>query len=202
MEIYKIEDYKKTKKLVYFDEGTPAFCLYNKEIRKYELHEGMDLDDDTYGEIIGLLSKRARERCLYLLDDMSRTERQLRDKLREGYYPEEAIESAVSYCREKHYVDDVDYAVRFIEAKSGTLSKRVIEQKLYLKGIDRDTMAAAFEQCEPDEAAAIKDFIIRRYGAISGILYEDRQKLIKKLLSKGFAYDSVKTVIATLAGEI
>ena len=36
MEIYRIEDYKKTKKLVYFSEGIPAFCLYNTTGRQFD----------------------------------------------------------------------------------------------------------------------------------------------------------------------
>ena len=95
LEIYKIEEYKKNRKLVYLDEGTPAFCLYTKEIKKYELAEGSIISEEVYGKIVELLSKRARERCLYLLESMARTERQLRDKLKDAYYPEEAIDYVV-----------------------------------------------------------------------------------------------------------
>ena len=88
-EIYKIEDYKANRKLVFLDEDAPAFCLYSKEIRQFELKEGVELKDGVYGEILAVLTKRAKERCLYLLDDMARTEQQIRKKLKEGYYPDE-----------------------------------------------------------------------------------------------------------------
>ncbi|MCR5774272.1 MAG: RecX family transcriptional regulator, partial [Lachnospiraceae bacterium] len=117
MEIYKIEDHKKNKKLVYLEEDTPAFSLYSKEIKQFDLKAGEELTPEKYDEILEILSKRARERCLYLLDDMARTEQQLRRKLAEGFYPEEAADYAIAYCKDKHYIDDEEYARRYIELK-------------------------------------------------------------------------------------
>ncbi|MBQ2453672.1 MAG: regulatory protein RecX [Lachnospiraceae bacterium] len=195
LEIYKIEEYKKNRKLVYLDEGTPAFCLYTKEIKKYELAEGSIISEEVYGKIVELLSKRARERCLYLLESMARTERQLREKLKDAYYPEEAIEYALSYCKEKHYVDDLDYAERFIASRSATLSKKMIEQKLYQRGIGKDVMEQAFEEADIDEEEALRSLIERKYKDIADLSFEDRQKVIKKLMAKGFSYDAIKAVI-------
>ena len=195
LEIYKIEEYKKNRKLVYLDEGTPAFCLYTKEIKKYELAEGSIISEEVYGKIVELLSKRARERCLYLLESMARTERQLRDKLKDAYYPDEAIEYALSYCKEKHYVDDLDYAERFIASRSATLSKKMIEQKLYQRGIGKDVMEQAFEEADIDEEEALRSLIERKYKDIADLSFEDRQKVIKKLMAKGFSYDAIKAVI-------
>ena len=42
-EIYRIEDYRSGRKLVFLDEGAPAFCLYSKEVKKFELKEGMKM---------------------------------------------------------------------------------------------------------------------------------------------------------------
>lgn len=195
LEIYKIEEYRKNRKLVYLDEGTPAFCLYTKEIKKYELAEGSIISEEVYGKIVELLSKRARERCLYLLESMARTERQLREKLKDAYYPEEAIEYALSYCKEKHYVDDLDYAERFIASRSATLSKKMIEQKLYQRGIGKDVMEQAFEEADIDEEEALRSLIERKYKDIADLSFEDRQKVIKKLMAKGFSYDAIKAVI-------
>ncbi len=194
-EIYKIEEYKNNRKLVYLDEGTPAFCLYTKEIKKFDLKEGDIITDSTYEEIISLLSKRARERCLYLLESMARTERQVRDKLAEGFYPRESIDDAIVYCKKKRYIDDTDYAERYIASKSDRLSKRAIEQKLYARGIDKETVREAFDNAEIDETKTIRDLICRKYGDVSDIGYEERRKIINKLIMKGFTYDTIKRAI-------
>ena len=195
MEIYRIEDYKKTKKLVYLCEDAPAFCLYNKEIKKYDLKEGEDLSDEIYEEIMEALKKRARERALYLLEDMARTENQIRKKLREGYYPDEAVDSAIEYCKDKHYIDDFDFAVRFIESRSGTLSKKMIMQKLYLKGISKELAEEAFEEADVDESKAVYDLIVKKYGSLESyqeLPFEEKNSFIRKLMTRGFGYDAIK----------
>ncbi len=197
-EIYRIEDYKANRKLVYLDEDAPAFCLYSKEIRQFELKEGEELTESVYGEILAILTKRARERCLYLLDDMARTEQQIRRKLKDGYYPEEAIDFAIAYCKEKHYIDDLDYAKRFIASKSSSLSRRMMEQKLYEKGIDKETVSRAIHDSDVSEEGTIRTFIKKKYGDITGLGYDERQKLIRKLLTKGFAYDAIRQVMTDL----
>ena len=195
MEIVKLEEYKKTRKLVYLSEGTPAFCLYDREIRKYGIEEGGELTEEAYAEISELLRKRARERCLYLLDDMARTEYQLRSRLKEGFYPEDAIEEAISYCKDKHYIDDLDYAKRFISYRSEKLSIRMIRKKLMEKGIDRDTIDIAFQESEISEADTLRAMIEKKYGDPSDLTFEDKQKAMRKLLSAGFSYDAVKSAM-------
>ena len=192
MEIYKIEDYKKNRKLVYLKESTPAFCLYSREIKQFGLEEGGQIDQHTYEDIITLLSKRAKERCLYLLDDMARTEYQIRTKLKDAFYPDEAIDSALSDCIEKRYIDDRDYAERYAASKSKAYSRRMIEQKLYQKGISRDIIDDVMCQSDIDEAETVRELIQKKYGDVSGYSYEEKQKIIKKFLTKGFPYDSVK----------
>lgn len=195
MEIYKIEDYKKNRKLVYLEEGTPAFCLYKKEIEQFALEEGKEIEAGVYDELISLLSKRARERCLYLLDDMSRTEYQLRSRLKDGFYPEEAVENAISYCKEKHYIDDRDYAERYVSIKSDTLSVCMIKRKLLEKGISREIISEVLEDSDITEADTVRRLIQRKYGDISGYDDEQKQKLIRRLLSRGFGYDSIKKAV-------
>ena len=195
MEIYKIEDYKKNRKLVYLEEGTPAFCLYKKEIEQFALEEGKEIEAGVYDELISLLSKRARERCLYLLDDMSRTEYQLRSRLKEGFYPEEAVENAISYCKGKHYIDDRDYAERYVSIKSDTLSVCMIKRKLMEKGISREIISEVLEDSDITEADTVRRLIQRKYGDISGYDDEQKQKLIRRLLSRGFGYDSIKKAV-------
>ena len=46
---------------------------------------------------------------MQLLEDMDRSEAALREKLVQGLYPEEAIETAISYVRSFGYLDDARY---------------------------------------------------------------------------------------------
>ena len=47
-----------------------------------------------------------------------------------------------------------------------------------------------------NETETVKKILKKKYGDISGYDYEEKQKLIRKLLSKGFSYDAVKTAVS------
>ena len=200
MEIYRIEEYRRSRKLVYLDEGAPAFCLYAKEIKSFGLEEGKELPDETYEEILEVLRKRAAERCLYLLTDMARTEGQLRKKLKEGYYPDEAVEYALEYCRRKHYTDDTDYVERYADSKRSSMSKAMMRLKLRDRGVDDADIDRGLEQAGIDDREALESVIPKKMGKVSGDDpdMKGRQKVVRSLMSAGFRYDDIKDVMGRL----
>ena len=194
MEIYRIEQYKKTRFKIYLDDSKrPSFMLYAQEVRKYGLKEGMELEAGIYDEILNeLLIKRARQRALYLLDDYSRTEAQLRNKLREGFYPDEAIDAAVEYAKSKHYLDDAYYAQEFAAVRTRKKSRRMVEMEMASRGIDRDTIAEAMDRLETDEVETVCGLIKKKCSDVSLIDNEKKNKMIRNLISRGFSYDDCK----------
>jgi regulatory protein len=61
-----------------------------------------------------VLVKRARLRALHLLNDMGRTESQLRQKLKQNDYPDDVVEDAIRYVKSFGYVNDKEYARSYI----------------------------------------------------------------------------------------
>ena len=115
-----------------FVDDNNSFLLYKGEMRKYHIEPDMELEDETYREILEVLYKRAKERALYLLDDSYKTEKQIRDKLKGGCYPESIINNVIIYLTEYGLVDDLRYAKLYIEYKSSSKSKKQIVQDLYV----------------------------------------------------------------------
>ncbi len=203
MYIFRLEPYKKTKVKVYFDEGDPAFVLYKKEAEKYDIREGQELSDQTYEEILNeILIKRAVSRTLYLLDASAKTESQIRKKLKEGFYPEEAIDEAVRYARTKHYIDDEYYASAYTELKAASKSKRMIRMDLLQKGIDRDTVDSVLSDADVDDKKTIEKMITKKNPPGSSIEAKEAAKLMRSLCSKGFSYDDIKAVFGQLHIDI
>ena len=80
--------------------------LYKGELLRYLL-KGTLLEEDTVQEILQkVICKRAKLRAMHLLEDMDRSESALRKKLRQGLYPPEAVEAAISYVKSFGYLDD------------------------------------------------------------------------------------------------
>ena len=89
---------------VYLD-GSFAFVLYNGEIKRFHIEEGEELAQELYSQIMDeVLCRRARERMLHLLKSTSRTELEIRRKLGEALYPQQAIDKAVAFAKRYHYI--------------------------------------------------------------------------------------------------
>ena len=119
MVVTKVEMLTRIKYKVYLDEEF-AFVLYKGELSHYRIVEGTLLEEDTVQEILQkVICKRAKLRAMHLLEDMDRSESALREKLRQGLYPPEAVEAAISYVKSFGYLDDARYAENFCTEQKG-----------------------------------------------------------------------------------
>ena len=120
MTVTRVEPCGKTRYRIYLN-GESAFVLYKGEMKKLGIREGESLSSDILETIYtDILYRRARLRAMHLLEDMDRTEAGLREKLRQGEYPEAVPEKAVAYVRSFGYLDDVRYAENCILSRGGS----------------------------------------------------------------------------------
>ena len=146
MIVTEIEPYKKNRYKVCMDDGT-YLILYKGETRHYKIKAGCEIPQDTYDEIFcEVLGKRVKKRAMGLLEKMDRTEKGLRDKLREGDYPEQLIEDAVTYVKDYHYIDDERYAKNYISYRKSTKSRMNLKQALLRKGVKKEIIDRALEE--------------------------------------------------------
>lgn len=147
------------------------------------------------------LHKRAKLRCLHLLERRDYTEKQLRDKLRASSagYTEEMIEGALEYVKGYRYVDDARYAAQYVECMKDKKSRRQIEQELYQRGVDRQKIAEALEAAEevPEEKLIRKWLEKRHFNAETADLQELR-RTYAFLARKGFSSESIKSAMQSL----
>ena len=197
MKVTKVEPVTKTKYKVFLDDQF-AFVLYKGELSRYGIRDGAELEEETRQKIWDeVIVKRARARAMHLLEDMDRTEAALREKLKQGLYPEAAIESAVQYVKSFHYIDDLRYAERFIESRKSVKSRKEIYALLRGKGVAIDKIETAFEECYQDdsEKAAIQQLIQKKRVNLAQPNPAEIQKLYGYLSRKGFRYEDIRQVI-------
>ena len=114
MIVTALEELSASRSKVYID-GELAFVLYKGELRSYHLSVGEEIAQKDYNEIMEeVLPKRAKLRAMNLLTKREYTEKQLRDKLRAGFYPQRIIEEALAYVAGFHYTDDLRYACDYL----------------------------------------------------------------------------------------
>lgn len=200
MIIRKIEPINTKKKKITLEDGR-VFALYNSELYHYKLSEGMEISDSMYAEILDtVLVKRARERLLHLLNDRDYTESQLCGKLKQGFYPEEAIEEALRFGKDHHYIDDVRYARTYAEQKSGSMSRRQLTSKLSEKGIRREIIENVLSGLEDSEENALEKLIRKKNIEFSTASPQERQKIYAYFLRKGFSYENILKKINEIEG--
>jgi len=196
MIVTALEDYGKSRKKVYLD-GQFAFVLYKGELSGCLIKEQMELSDELYERIVEeILWKRIRQRSLYLLKEMDRTEMQIRQKLRGDLYPEELIQRAVEWMYGFHYLDDERYAENYVRCHDGRKSKRQMLLELQKKGVEKEIAEAALADLEEqDESEQIKKLIGKKQVDIATASLKEKQKLYGYLMRKGFSSSDIGRVL-------
>ena len=147
------------------------------------------------------LLTNCKERSLYILSVRANTEKQLRDKLKKNEkYTEDIIDKTIEFLKKHHYIDDSEFAKRFLELNKNNYSYKIIKNKLFLKGISRDILDKVIdEKDEETEERTCKKLLLKKYP----LYYEEREKMDNKekqkvlmyLFRKGFSYDIVKKIM-------
>lgn len=146
------------------------------------------------------LFTNCKEHSLYIITNYSKTEYELRKKLKQRQkYTDEIIDKTIEFLKKYNYLNDEDFAKRFIEIHKDTKSKRYIKQKLLIKGIDNKTIDKVFldnDDTFDDYSVAIK-LINKKYpeykeGNLDMTL---KQKIYNYLYRKGISYDIISNII-------
>ena len=191
-EIVRIEKLGNGKRKLYFDNQS-SFILYYSETRGCDIEEGSVLSNETYEyflkEVVG---KRAKKRALYLLEQMDRTEQQLREKLIASEYPAECIEDAIAYVKRFRYLDDERYAETFTRYKKEKMSRQQIKQKLMMKGIAKDIISNALEEeYDVDESVHIRSLLEKKHFSKTEADEGEFRRVYNYLLRRGFRSSDV-----------
>ena len=143
-----------------------------------------------------------KERAIYIITNYSKTEKQLRDKLKQSNkYSDDVIEGTIKFLKKHNFINDTDYAKRFIELHKNTYSIKVLKQKLYQKGIKKNIIDEVFEDSSDafDEESIIKKLLLKKcpeyYEIEKNMDPKTRQKLLAYLFRKGFSYDKITDVM-------
>ncbi len=143
-----------------------------------------------------------KERAIYILTNYSKTEKQLRDKLKQSKkYTDEVIEVTVKFLKKHNFINDTDFTKRYIELHKNQYSKNVIKQKLYQKGVDKKIIDEVLSDDEIifDDEELIRKLLLKKcpdyYEMIDDMDMKEKQKLLSYLYRKGFSYDKIADVM-------
>lgn len=145
--------------------------------------------------------KQAKLKALSLLNYMDRTEEGLRQKLKEKSYSEEVIEQTLDYVKSFGYINDISYAERYILNKQNSKSRQEIYMSLSQKGVCREDIESAMENCYETESEidAIRRLCEKKHFSAEGSSDAEKQKMYAYLVRKGFRSEEVRKILTNNA---
>lgn len=197
MTITRIKELTKSRYLITVDDEF-TFVLYKGELRIYKVKLLSEMTEDNFREIMTVvLPKRAKLRLLNLLQKKSYTEKQLKEKLEEGYYPVDIIKIAIDYVKSYGYINDQQFASDYYEYYKSSKSKNAMKRELMKRGIPNEYMEHLFELTEgstDEEEIQIKRWLEKKHYSLE-ISMKDKKKLYDFLMRKGYSFDKIKQVM-------
>ena len=110
------------------------------------------------------VKQSAFDLALYYISFKDRTKREVIIKLKEKGYDDIEINSAIEKLSEYRYLDDKRYAEKYYNSMSSRKGKRLIRAELLKKGISKEEIESACDNCELEEEETINHIISKKYS--------------------------------------
>ena len=202
IKITKIEPQQKRKnRYSIFIDGEFAFGADESVLIKYSLSNGMELDKHQMEEVIKAEEQsKANNYALNLLSYRARSEKEIRDKLKQRGYEDNYIENTIEFLYKYHYLNDYEFGKFLAKDKQSfkKAGKRVIMSELYQKGVDKEIISEIIDEViDPDEELQ-RALELAEKKAVS-YKNDDRNAKYRKLSAflarKGYSFDIISKVL-------
>lgn len=186
-----------------FLDGTFAFGLPALVVHDEGVRIGERIDAARAAALIAHDEvARATSAALAFLGYRPRSEKEVRDRLRQKGYAPEAIDDAVARVAGWGYMNDASFARLWVDGRGGSRGRRLLEQELRQKGVERETAREALDEAALDEPAAALEAGRKRLRQLGGADPSvTRRRLGGYLVRRGYDYDTVRATLETLMGE-
>ncbi len=178
-----------------FIDGKYSFALSESGL----LNSGLAIGQEFSKQELERLEKvsvedKAVYRALDLIARRPRSEGELRDYLKRKKYTDEEIVKILNTLSIKGYINDKDFARRWVESRRllKPISIRRLRLELRQKRVADEIVNEALESDETNEPEVLKELIEKKQKQTR---YRDKQKLTQFLLRQGFNYSDIKLAL-------
>lgn len=207
--ITEIRENKRNKNRVsIFADDHFLFACEKELIYKHHIKKGDPVDEKVLKELIAEDDYiKAREVGLRQLETSFKTEKQIKDKLREKEFDEEIITLVLEKFREYQLVDDKKYTEMFLKEKLRSRGLRKASYELSQKGISKELVREVSEELNTYdlEEASCRTHGIKKYEQLrrrETDPFKLKNKLFTFLSSKGYDYDLINTIMDEVIPKI
>lgn len=169
------------------------YGIFEAEIlARHSLKSGESFDEEFFEELkIENGDYACFDRGLSILEKGAKSEKMIKDYLKEKGYPKVCIERACEKLKSYGYIDDQAFCENYISIYSDVKSKRKLKIDLLGKGIKEDIIEEKLETLSQEgESEKCLNFAIKFMKNREKDL-KNKQKMFNHLASKGFEYGDI-----------
>ncbi len=173
-------------------------------VLKNNLRKGSPLTE----ELLDSLSKQqrigeARNKAFNYASGLDKTEYMTIQNLKLKGFTTEEIEPAVHYLKEYGLIDDLQFCRKFIEAalRKKPSGKMNLTAELLKRGVDRQTIQDALDECYPEEdtESLALNAARKKLRLVKGKdIAKQKASIVAFLQRKGFSYPVISKVLSEL----
>lgn len=195
-----VQEKDKERCNVYLDDDF-GFALSIETLFNSRLKVGDELTEKQIKEyaLDGEKSKALKKAINYVSKAL-KSKKQVKTYLYSKGFSDNVVYYVCDKLNEYGYINDYEFAKRYIESCSRTNGKRLLEYKLMEKGISKTIIEAVFE--EIDISSDDNVFCLaKKHFKNKEKTFENLAKTYKYLISKGFSYSESEKAIDRLKKE-
>ena len=148
---------------------------------------GLKVSDDIESLYDDISYEASLEKGIFLLSLKDRTKKEIQMKLNEKYRNEKMVEKAVLKLIELGYIDDLNYAISYINSRK--YGKQRIIYNLLQKGLNKEKIEEAYSTIQDETEKDIEEEKLKK--VILKNIKKDEKKLVQYLVRQGFELDNI-----------
>ncbi|MCX7820713.1 MAG: recombination regulator RecX [Brevinematales bacterium] len=143
------------------------------------------------------LSDEAIKSALNFIKYRPRSTKEIYDKLKSKSFDNKTIEETISFLTKNSFLDDREFAKLWVNERlfSKNLSLAKIKGELRAKGIAEDIIQEILSNIEVDELENAFNFLLQKFSKVIDKKTLDKEKMLRKLISKGFSYKTSEKAV-------
>lgn len=192
---------KNKKRCNLFIDGDFYAGILIESALKHGLKKGLELSEKDLSSIV-FDSNRSEALTISIAyaTKSLKTKKQVMTYLFNKGFSDEIVWFCIDKLKEYKYIDDCEYAKRYIESTSKNQGKRLAEYKLMMKGIKKDDISSAFDECDiPQKNNAL--LVAEKHIKNKDKTKENLAKTYRYLIGRGFSYEEANYAISKIREE-
>lgn len=187
---------KKKDRCNIFVDGEFYVALSLEIVMNNRLKSGQEIDKKALDEIVFEGQKSdALKLAINYVSKALKTKKQVRTYLLGKGYSDKIAWFVVDKLVEYKYIDDAEYAKRYIEGNSRTQGKRLIEYKLMMKGLKKEDVSNIYEDADVNDKENAYN-LAQKHLKNKEITKENLAKTYRYLIGRGFSYEQASYAIS------